>query len=398
MTILLREKHRPSKSTSTAGSAAAKPEIVSFKAQPDTIKPGESVMISWEVKNTASVEISPTVGKVDANSNVLVQPTATTKYVLTAANAAGSVQQELSVTVLAVAVQKPDLILTDLFIMTQTVYMEVKNTGNEDSKGCRAVLYLNNIPETNTYVEAVRAGETRKVAFDNYAWKYRIGQDEALFAFQSSLQYELRACIDTENVIAEANENNNCRTLIYGQQFVYNFYSNSHYALWVTNYGTLTWPIVEGSQYGSAFRIESATMEDNVSRGPVLGTYPQPVANGWIQGRFGDFYMDEMRTARVRHFVMPPRVRFTATVGFMKGAPANSKAKFKFIAVDDAATEYILAEKVCANDGKVDTFDVDLSGTVGKQRSFVLRVEAQDAGGQGAVWIDPKLVQQMKDP
>ena len=95
---------------------------------------------------------------------------------------------------------------------------------------------------------------------------------------------------------------------------------------------------------------------------------------------------------------MPPKVKFQASVGFIKDAKPGSKAKFVFIAIDDAATADVLAEKVCSNDGTLDTFDVDLSNLAGKQRSFVLRVESQDAGGsQGAVWVDAKLVQQMKE-
>ena len=99
-------------------------------------------MLSWEVSNVDSVEISPTVGKVDAKSTALVQPGTTTTYVLNASNAAGTAKQEITVNVLAVTTQKPDLLLTDLFIQSTTVYMEVKNNGNEEAKGNRAILYL----------------------------------------------------------------------------------------------------------------------------------------------------------------------------------------------------------------------------------------------------------------
>ena len=94
---------------------------------------------------------------------------------------------------------------------------------------------------------------------------------------RARLEYEVKACVDTENIIAEANENNNCRTMIYGKQFIYNFYLNSHMALWVSNYGTLTWPMVEGSQYGSAFKVEAATMENNMTGGPIVVLPPADI-------------------------------------------------------------------------------------------------------------------------
>jgi hypothetical protein len=385
-------------SNSKTATSSKKPEIVFFKAEPNTVKPGEQAMLSWQVLNVDKAEISPAVGKVDSNNVALVQPNATTKYVLTAANAAGSVQQELTVTMANVTVQKPDLVLTDLFIQTTTVYMEVKNIGNENAPGSRAAFYINGLQVTNTYVEALRAGESRKVAFDNYNWTYKIPEETPGMEI-GALQYTLKACLDVENVVAEANENNNCRSFIYGKQFLYSFYTFAHMALWVSNFGTLTWPMAPGSPNGSAFKQVAMTMEDNLTWGPAVAAYPKPQSDGWIQGRFGDFYVDSMLQSRVRHFKMPSRVHFKAAVGFTSDAPANSKAKFSFIAVDDAATTYVLAEKVCTKDGKLEMFDVDLSDTEGKLRSFVLRVESQDPGGaQGAVWIDPRLEQQMKDP
>lgn len=69
----------------------AGPEVLFFVANPDTIGPSETAMLSWKVANALSVEIDNGVGTVDADGSVPVNPAVTTTYTLTATGGAGAV-------------------------------------------------------------------------------------------------------------------------------------------------------------------------------------------------------------------------------------------------------------------------------------------------------------------
>lgn len=74
------------------------PVIVSFTANPATIAPGGSSVLSWQVNGATGLSISPDVGPV-TGSSVSVSPATTTQYTLTASNAAGSTTAQTTVTV-----------------------------------------------------------------------------------------------------------------------------------------------------------------------------------------------------------------------------------------------------------------------------------------------------------
>ncbi|HEV3163752.1 MAG TPA: hypothetical protein VGZ22_06910, partial [Isosphaeraceae bacterium] len=57
--------------------------IAKFTAQPESIKPGQSVMLLWATENPVSVSIDPDLGKVRPRGNRTVSPSATTTYTLT---------------------------------------------------------------------------------------------------------------------------------------------------------------------------------------------------------------------------------------------------------------------------------------------------------------------------
>ena len=82
--------------------AAPATRIVTFEAQPATIKPGESVLLVWHIENPPSATgfnaygtIEPGVGRVSPRGSRRVTPAATTTYTL----AAGSVTKTVTVTV-----------------------------------------------------------------------------------------------------------------------------------------------------------------------------------------------------------------------------------------------------------------------------------------------------------
>lgn len=84
----------------TTVTVARPPAIISFTASPETSRPGAEVTLTWVTENTTSVSISG-VGTVSGSGSVVVKPTATTAYTLTATGARTTLTQQLIVTVVA---------------------------------------------------------------------------------------------------------------------------------------------------------------------------------------------------------------------------------------------------------------------------------------------------------
>jgi hypothetical protein len=68
----------------TAPLVSQGPNIVSFTANPATIKLGEKSTLSWEVHDCTSVEIDVGIGKVKPTDSIEVNPSKTTTYTLQA--------------------------------------------------------------------------------------------------------------------------------------------------------------------------------------------------------------------------------------------------------------------------------------------------------------------------
>jgi hypothetical protein len=85
------------------------PTIARFSAEPSTIAAGESATLSWDVAGTSPIAlaIDQGVGDVSGQTSVIVSPTATTTYTLTATNSVGSDSKQVTVTVLQP--QPPDI-------------------------------------------------------------------------------------------------------------------------------------------------------------------------------------------------------------------------------------------------------------------------------------------------
>jgi hypothetical protein len=75
------------------------PVINSFTASPETINPGESVTLSWNVSGANKVTIQPILNSADSIGTTQLSPAASTAYTLVATNEAGSVTSFVSVTV-----------------------------------------------------------------------------------------------------------------------------------------------------------------------------------------------------------------------------------------------------------------------------------------------------------
>ncbi len=112
-------EHRPSRTTeyeliarNAAGKSVSKritvevldpsqAQILSFTAQAEQIAAGESVALRWELVNAVRAEIDNGVGRIDPKQGeVIVSPTATTTYTLTAYDSEGRpAQAKLTITV-----------------------------------------------------------------------------------------------------------------------------------------------------------------------------------------------------------------------------------------------------------------------------------------------------------
>lgn len=84
----------------TVGNA---PTITSFKAEPATILRGDSTLLSWGATGDAPVtlRLSPGNRNVSGETNLILEPTQTTSYKLTASNRFGTAEATVTVTVQA---------------------------------------------------------------------------------------------------------------------------------------------------------------------------------------------------------------------------------------------------------------------------------------------------------
>ncbi len=75
------------------------PTVELFAASPVVIFEGESTLLEWETTNATNVSIDQGVGGVGVDGSIVVTPTQTTQYTLTATGPAGSVEASATVTV-----------------------------------------------------------------------------------------------------------------------------------------------------------------------------------------------------------------------------------------------------------------------------------------------------------
>jgi len=75
------------------------PAIDSFTASPASITEGSSSTLSWVVTGASTVSINQGIGTVDLSDSISVSPTTTTTYTLTANNSAGTITDNVTVTV-----------------------------------------------------------------------------------------------------------------------------------------------------------------------------------------------------------------------------------------------------------------------------------------------------------
>ncbi|MFW6428763.1 MAG: carboxypeptidase regulatory-like domain-containing protein, partial [Desulfosalsimonas sp.] len=77
----------------------APPPEITFEAQPDSIRPGQTSTLSWNCEEAQSAEIEPDIGAVDVSGTVEVHPAETTTYTLTAQGPGGESEAECTINV-----------------------------------------------------------------------------------------------------------------------------------------------------------------------------------------------------------------------------------------------------------------------------------------------------------
>jgi uncharacterized cupredoxin-like copper-binding protein len=75
------------------------PQILTFVATPQNISPGQSTKLCWQVNGATNITITSVGSNLNANDCATVTPSVTTTYTLTATNAAGQIQGNVTVNV-----------------------------------------------------------------------------------------------------------------------------------------------------------------------------------------------------------------------------------------------------------------------------------------------------------
>ena len=73
--------------------------IMSFTAEPLSIKPGEAITLKWAVENPRTTTIEPAVGRAVPSGELKLTPAATTTYTLTVTGVNGTLTKTVTVTV-----------------------------------------------------------------------------------------------------------------------------------------------------------------------------------------------------------------------------------------------------------------------------------------------------------
>jgi hypothetical protein len=379
---------------STAGCAAvkptglAKPTIASFTVSPGSIDAGQQTTLSWDVSGVTGVTIQPDIGTAGPSGSLQLSPPATTTYTLTASNEGGTVTASATLTVTPVVAGKPDLVITDMWLLGTTFYYNIKNQGDAAATPSRTALYIYDLKETDGFVEALAAGEEKTESFSNWAWSYPAPLGGGIG--QTPESFDIRVCADTENAVAESNDDNNCTTAVWGQPFIYDFIKQAHLAKWRSSAChkwnstacDLRWGGLPNDKNGAAFILTGD-----------LYMCPEKVSNGWILGRFADFY-SELGMTLSSEIKVPANSKFIAELGFKKGETSSDGVRVALGYLDETFSLVLFPKMDVNSDGKLHTYEVDLSALEDKKTEFFLWVEAKNSPeGDCVRWVNPRIIQ-----
>jgi uncharacterized repeat protein (TIGR01451 family) len=160
----------------------------------------------------------------------------------------------------------------------------------------------------------------------------------------------------------------------------YSFAANASSAAWSSGAGALPFPGADGDSRGFALPLGSHHMEDNTTSPEGLLTFPQSVTDGYIQGIYPAFTVQNGD-------------HLQSYVGCQYGGPATCNVIFRLAYQIGANPVVNLGTATEVQDGLVFRMDSDLSALAGQNVKFILRLEAfGSATGDRAVWSQPRIV------
>jgi hypothetical protein len=176
------------------------PTITFFKAEPEAISFGQSVVLSWSTTAADRVDLS-VVGKVPATGNSIVNPAVSMEYTISATNAVGTTAKTLRVEVTSFNSNKPELVITDFWIQGDKAYYKIRNIAEVQSQASTTYLYIEANYRDSSLVEVLAPGQERTQVFPNYNWTYGASR---------AYKLPVRVCADARNQVGEYDEYNNC--------------------------------------------------------------------------------------------------------------------------------------------------------------------------------------------
>ena len=179
------------------------PTITFFKAEPEAITYGQSVVLSWSTTAATRVDLSA-VGSVQTIGNKIVNPVVSQEYVLTATNAVGTTAKKLRVEVTSFNSDKPELVITDFRAAGDKAFYKIRNVGGEQAGESRTGIYINGLASDQSRVEILAPGQEREYPFPTLKWSY---------GTQRTYTIPVRVCADDYSNISEYDEANNCLVL-----------------------------------------------------------------------------------------------------------------------------------------------------------------------------------------
>jgi hypothetical protein len=137
-----------------------------------------------------------------------------------------------------------------------------------------------------------------------------------------------------------------------------------------------------------------AVAEDNITYRNVIEMVPPNTSFAWIEGYFGDWQEQWQMGGYMLPLQLPYNARFTARVGLSAEARGGGGVSFIFGIQDEKGGIKWWPAVMAADDGSLNSLDIDLSAYGGRKVMAILRVEAgADPDKNYALWIEPRISQ-----
>jgi hypothetical protein len=284
-----------------------------------------------------------------------------------------------------VAVTKSDLVIPDVWLTGDMIYFKIKNQGVGASTPGVARLYVDGFLKDSKYVDILAPGEEKAEAFTAYQFIQQVGLSTGAGGYEFP-PMNIKVCADESNAVDESNEGNNCFSQTWGLLKSYDFRYYASQARWRTSHGDLMWNGRPDDENGAAY----------LYLGDLI-TCPPQVSNSWILGRYWDFSTTNERNIAnpIPQLTVPPHSKFIADVGFKTGSTSTDGVRVAFGYLDDTFSLVLFPKMDVYSDGKLHTYEADLSALANKKTEFFLWVETKDSPqGDCVKWVKPRLVQE----